>query len=98
VPVLSRRPFVSLANETSTLARPVGSERSVHVSPRSDERKRRVPATSAQTTVPDGVLSCAIEGSVIGDGDGEVVGVGDGAAVVATAVGDGVGVGDVAAG
>jgi hypothetical protein len=48
--------------------------------------------------VPDGALSCAIEGSVIGDGDGAVVGVGDGAAVVATAVGDGVGVGDVAAG
>lgn len=87
---------MSLANETSMFATP-GSERSVHVSPRSDERKRRVPATSAQTTVPDGALSCAIEGSVIGDGDGVVVGV-DGAGVVATAVGDGVGVGDVAAG
>ncbi len=67
------------------------------MSPRSEERKSRCPATSAQTTVPDGALSCAIDGNVIGDGDGVAggalfalgVGVGD-------AVGDGEGV--VAAG
>src|SRR6266550_7692274 len=88
---LRRRPFVSSANATSTLATPVGSERSTHVSPRSDERKRRAPATSAHTTVPDGALSCAMLGRVIGDGDGDAVGVGDGAAVVAVAVGEGVG-------
>jgi hypothetical protein len=66
------------------------------VSPRFEERKRRVPATSAQTTVPDGALCCAIVGRVIGVGDGvgELAGVGIGVAV-ADAVGEGVG--DVAA-
>ncbi|TME71768.1 MAG: rod shape-determining protein [Chloroflexi bacterium] len=79
------------------LASPVGSARSAQVSPRSDERKSRVPPTSAHTTVADGALICAIEGSEIGDGDGELdaVGVGDGAAAVGVALG--VGVGDVAA-
>src|SRR5438309_11968418 len=81
------------------LARPVGSEPSVHVSPRSDERKRRVPATSAQTTVPDGALSCAIDGNVIGDGDGVADGVADVVGGLGVGVGDVVGgVGDVAAG
>jgi hypothetical protein len=62
------------------------------VSPRSDELKRRVPATSAHTTVADGALSSANEGSAIGDGDevGEIVGVCVGDAV-ADAVGEGVG-------
>jgi hypothetical protein len=91
---LRRRPFVLSANETSMLSRPVGTERSTQVSPRSDERKRRVPATSAQTTVPDGALSCAMVGSVIGDGDavGEFVGV-----WVGVGDADAEGVGDVAA-
>jgi hypothetical protein len=44
---------------------------------------------SAQTTVPDGALSCATLGSGIGVDEGELVG----AEVVATAVGDGVGEG-----
>jgi hypothetical protein len=70
-------------------ARPVGSDRSAQVSPRSVERKSRVPAMSAHTTVPDGALSCATLGNGIGVDDGELVG----AEVVATAVGDGVGEG-----
>ena len=56
-PALSRTPITSSANETSMLARPGGSERSTHVSPRSNDRKRRVPATKAHTTVPDVALS-----------------------------------------
>src|SRR5439155_10919197 len=95
--VLSKSPRVSSTNATSMFASPVGSERSAHVSPRSDERKSRVPPTSAHTTVAEGALICAIEGSEIGVGVGELdaVGVGDGAAVVEVALG--VGVGDVAA-
>jgi hypothetical protein len=76
-PVLRRRPFLSSAKETSVLTRVGGVERSTQVSPRSDDRKRRVPPTNAHTTAPDGALSCAIVGSDIGAGDGvgEFVGV-----------------------
>jgi hypothetical protein len=41
--------------------------------------------------VPDGALSCATDGSEIGEADAEVVGVGDGAAVVAPTDCEGVG-------
>src|SRR5437762_7009481 len=77
---------------------PPASERSAHVSPRSDDRKRRVPPTSAQTTVLDGALSCAVDGNAIGvaDAAGESVGVATG---VGDAVGEfvGEGLGDAAA-
>jgi hypothetical protein len=65
------------------------------VSPRSEERKSRVPATSAHTTFADGALSCAVVGSGIGLDEANAVGVG--VAVVATAVGDGEGDWDGAA-
>src|SRR5438445_142901 len=94
-PEMSRKPSRSLTNAKVSGPGTRGSARSSHASPRSVERKRRVPATSAHTSGPDGALSCANDGSAIGEGDGEVVGVGAGAAVVATAVGKGVG--DVAA-
>jgi hypothetical protein len=42
------------------------------VSPRSEEWKRRVAATSAQTALLDGALSCAKEGGATGDGDAVV--------------------------
>src|SRR3979409_2444345 len=95
--MLSRRPRAPSVNETSTVPRPVGSGRSTQVSPRSDERKRRVPATSAHTTVPDGALSCAMLGSVmgvgatVGEGDAVADGVAlaDGGAVVALDAGGG---------
>src|SRR5437762_12142568 len=76
-PVFSRRPFMASANEASVLTRPGGVDRSIHVSPRSEERKRRVAATSAHTAGADGALSLANEGSAIGDGEGggELVGV-----------------------
>src|SRR5258708_33462479 len=67
-----------------------GTGRSAHVSPRSVERKSRVPATNAHTTVALGA-----ERSVK-LGRGMRVGVGDGA-VVRVAVGAGVGVGLAAA-
>src|SRR4029077_4851970 len=68
-PALSRRPVFSSTNATSPLIKGVGSVRSSHVLPRSAERKRGPPATSAQTPVPDGALSCPNDGSAIGDGD-----------------------------
>src|SRR5437667_7723967 len=67
-----------------------GSGRSVHVSPRSVERKSRVPATKAHTTVPLGAERSVKLGS------GMRVGVGDSAGV-RVAVGTGVGVGVAAA-
>src|SRR5438552_38446 len=67
-----------------------GTGRSVHVSPRSVERKSRVPATNAHTTVPLGAERSAKLGS------GITVGVADGASV-RVAVGTCVGVGLAAA-
>jgi hypothetical protein len=83
VPVLRRRPFLSSAKEISVLTRVGGVERSTQVSPRSDDRKRRVPPTNAHTTVPDGALNWAVVGSGMGadDGVGELVGVRVGVAV-----------------
>ena len=57
VPVLRSRPFVASAKEASVLTRPGAVERSTQVSPRSEDRKSRVPATNAHTTVLDGALS-----------------------------------------
>src|SRR2546427_10689328 len=80
-PGLSRNPFVSSAKEISMSASPGGIVRSSHVSPRVEERKSRVPATSAHTTVPDGAFNCAKLGSAIGVA--EMVGDGDAGAVEA---------------
>src|SRR5205085_11086187 len=76
-PVFSRRPFMASANEASVLTRPGGVDRSIHVSPRSEERKRREPAASAHTAEPDGALRRANEGTArgAGGGAGELVGV-----------------------
>ena len=63
------------------------AERSCHVSPRSVERKSRLPATSAQTTFAEGALSCAVFGIGIGVAEGPV-------AVDAAAVGAAVTVAD----
>src|SRR5260370_25366487 len=67
-----------------------GTGRSAHMSPRSVERKSRVPATKAHTTVPLGAERSVKLGSGIN------VGVGDGVGVRA-AVGASVGVGLAAA-
>src|SRR5258708_39568460 len=77
-------------NVTRPFAGCGGTGRSAHVSPRSVERKSRVPATKAHTTVPLGAERSAKLGS------GMRAGVGDGA-VVRVAVGAGGGVGLAAA-
>src|SRR5438093_4414020 len=70
LPVVSSRPFRSSPNDISVLTRVGGVDRSTQVSPRSDDRKSRVPPTNAQTTPPDDALSWAVVGSDIGAGDG----------------------------
>ena len=82
-------------NATSALITGDGSVRSSHVSPRSAERNSRCPPTRAHTTVPDGALSCANDGSGIGVGDAVDELVGFGVGLGADERGDGLG--DVAA-
>jgi len=73
------------------------TERSCQVSPLSVERKRRLSATNAHTTLPDGALNCAVLGKVIGVATtvGEVAAVGVDAGVL---VADGSAVGAFDAG
>src|ERR1700687_708450 len=100
-PGVASQPSASLTKAISRFG-PGGSsaaDRSCQPSPRSVERKSRTPATSAHTTLPDGALSCAVLGSVIGvtatvgDGDAVAVPVGvalaDGGTVVAVEAGGG---------
>jgi hypothetical protein len=72
---------------------------SCHVSPRSLDRNNREFATSAQTTVADGALSCATFGSGmrVADANADVVAVGAGVVAAAVGVGVEVGVGLAAA-
>jgi hypothetical protein len=100
-PGVASQPSLSLMKAISRLG-PSGSsaaDRSCQVSPRSVERKSRLPATSAHTTFAEGALSWAVLGSVIGvaetvgEGAGEVVGarvaLAEGGAVVGVEVAGG---------
>src|SRR6266550_2970946 len=75
-PIIAIQPSRSSTNEMRGFAVPKfgGSGFSAQVVPRSDERKRRVPATKAQITSPEGTLNCVKLGSAIGVGEGDAAG------------------------
>jgi hypothetical protein len=86
-------------NDSSVMGVRSGALCSCHVSPRSADRNNREFATSAQTTLADGALSCATFGSgmSVADAAGAVVAVGAGVVAAAVGVGVDVGVGLAAA-
>src|SRR5687768_3058365 len=79
VPPNAAQPWASLVNAISGFVKGVGVGRSVQVSPRSVDAKRRA-ATNAHTTLPDGALNPTTVGSGIGLGElvGVAVGLGTG--------------------